>query len=250
MPRPRHPSRSRSQPRSRPSPKAPIAVAVRRAAGTGLREPLSRERIAQAALALIDRVGVEGCSMRRLGAELGVEAMALYHHFPSKGALLDAVLDRLAGEIEVPLRETTAPLPRLRRAIENYFALARRHPRAFVLLATRRFNGDAAFAKYEQILQGFADLGLDARRSAYWFRLLGNYASGSGLADVASRELEPDATPLVLEREPRSVPQSLVAAVAPHLQAARLDAAFAYGLDVLFLALQREVPAPAACDDR
>ena len=55
-------------------------MAVRRAAGTGLREPLSRERIAQAALALIDRVGVEGCSMRRLGAELGVEAMALYHH--------------------------------------------------------------------------------------------------------------------------------------------------------------------------
>ena len=148
------------------------------------------------------------------------------------------------------LRETTAPLPRLRRAIENYYALARHHPRAFVLLATRRFNGDAAFAKYEQILQGFADLGLDARRSAYWFRLLGNYASGSGLADVASRELEPDATPLVLEREPRSVPQSLVAAVAPHLQAARLDAAFAYGLDVLFQALQREVPAPAACDGR
>jgi AcrR family transcriptional regulator len=205
------------------------------------REPLSRERIARAALALIDAVGVAGCSMRRLGADLGVEAMALYHHFPAKGALLDAVLDLLAAEIEVPPPESGAPVARLRTALESYFGIARRHPRAFVLLATRRFNSEAAFAKYEQILQAFAEAGLDAKRSAYWFRLLGNYASGSGLADIASRELEPDATPLVLEHSPQRVAHPHVAAAAPHLQAGRLDAAFGYGLDILFDALAREL---------
>jgi AcrR family transcriptional regulator len=219
---------------------------LQRAPARESREPLSRERIARAALLLIDRAGIEGCSMRRLGSELGVEAMALYHHLPSKGALLDAVNDQLAGEIVVPPRHAGAPLQRLRAAVESYFAIARRHPRAFVLLATRRFNSEAAFAKYEQILEAFADAGLDARRSAYWFRLLGSYAGGSGLSDIASRELESDATPLVLERAPQRIRFPHVAAVAPHLRAARLDAAFAYGLDRLFDALGRELVNPSS----
>jgi AcrR family transcriptional regulator len=56
-------------------------------------EPLDRERIARAALALIDDQGIDQLSMRRLGAALGVEAMALYHYFRNKAELLDGVLD-------------------------------------------------------------------------------------------------------------------------------------------------------------
>ena len=61
----------------------------------GPAEPLTRERIVDTALALIDGTGLDSLSMRRLGAELGVEAMAIYHWFPSKDALLDGVVERL-----------------------------------------------------------------------------------------------------------------------------------------------------------
>jgi AcrR family transcriptional regulator len=66
------------------------------------REPLSQERIATATLKLIDDIGLEDFSTRRLGAALGCEAMAIYNHFASKDVLLDAVVDRLFREVIVP----------------------------------------------------------------------------------------------------------------------------------------------------
>jgi AcrR family transcriptional regulator len=62
------------------------------------REPLTREKIVEKALGILDAEGVEGLSMRRLGEALGVEAMALYHHFPNKDAILDSVLARIIEE--------------------------------------------------------------------------------------------------------------------------------------------------------
>ncbi|MFO1274251.1 MAG: TetR/AcrR family transcriptional regulator [Rubrivivax sp.] len=211
------------------------------------RDPLTRAAIADAALALIDAEGLEALSMRRLGAALGVEAMALYHHFASKGELLDAVQERLLDELDLPPREGLAPLARLRRMITSYRAVAVRHPPAFALLAARRFNTERAFAVYESILEAFADLGLDAAQSARWFRLIGGYAGGAGMADVASRERVADATPLVLQRSPQVVPFPHVRAVAPHLTVERLDAVFEHGLDVLFGALEARLgPASSA----
>ncbi|MEO8452001.1 MAG: TetR family transcriptional regulator, partial [Gemmatimonadota bacterium] len=62
---------------------------------------LTRERILDAALAAVDRDGLEALTMRSLGRELGVEAMSLYHHFPNKARLLEGVVDRVLAEIEV-----------------------------------------------------------------------------------------------------------------------------------------------------
>lgn len=229
-------------PKTRTSPPAAVRTAAPRM-------PLNRERIADAALALIDEAGLEGFAMRPLGQRLGVEAMALYHHFPSKGDLLDAVMDRLLDETDLPPRGEQPALARLRCFVRSYRACAIRHPRAFVLLATRRFNTDRAFALYERVLEAFADLGLDAADSARWFRLIGGFASGAGLAEGASRERIGDPTPLRLEREPASLdPSGLphVRAVAPYLRVDQLDAVFEFGLDVLFAALaQRSAVARA-----
>ena len=202
--------------------------------------------IARAALRIIDEQGLGSLSMRALGASLGVEAMALYHHFPSKGQLLDAVVDLLALEIDLPARDRVLPLVRLRRAIRSYRRIALTHPQAFSLLAARRFNSDTAFAVYERILEGFADIGLDAADSARWFRLLGGFAGGAGMAYVAGLEQGPDATPLRLERDPGRIAHPHVAAVAPHLRLANLDGVFEYGLDVLFEALAQHTQAAAA----
>jgi AcrR family transcriptional regulator len=201
------------------------------------RSPLDRERIARTALAIIDSHGLEGCSMRRIGQELGVEAMALYHHFKSKAALLDAVLELLASEIQIPDHASGPPIERIRLFSRSYRQLAVRHPRAFILLAARRFNTQRAFDVYEQILTMYADCGLAPREQAYWFRLVGGFASGAGMAYVASIERIPDASKLQLQHAPEAIPLPHVSAAAPFLRVDGLEAAFEFGLQVLLDAL-------------
>jgi AcrR family transcriptional regulator len=64
------------------------------------REPLTRERVLEAAVKLADQGGIESLSMRKLGQELGVEAMALYYHFASKDEVLDGSVDLVFSEID------------------------------------------------------------------------------------------------------------------------------------------------------
>src|SRR6266540_6177235 len=60
---------------------------------------LSRERVLQAGLRLVDREGVDALTMRRLGKELGVEAMSLYGHVANKQDLLDGVVECVYAEL-------------------------------------------------------------------------------------------------------------------------------------------------------
>src|SRR5919106_1808418 len=75
-------------------------VTGRRAERRG-RAPLSRERVLRTAIRLADQGGIEALSMRKLGQELGVEAMSLYNHVASKDDLLDGITDLVLSEIEL-----------------------------------------------------------------------------------------------------------------------------------------------------
>jgi AcrR family transcriptional regulator len=175
--------------------------------------------------------------MRRLGAELGVEGMAIYHHFRNKAELLDGVLELLLEELEVPPESEGTALERLRRLFETTRAVAIRHPHAFLLLPTRRFNTAQAFEYYERLLGLFRDAGFDIRESARFWRLLAGYVTGAGLAEIGSRAQQPDATPVKLESffNPERFP--LVTAIVPELRVGNLDAIFAFGMDVIFDAM-------------
>src|SRR3569833_1382774 len=91
---------------------------------------LSREAVAAAALALIDREGIDALSFRRLGQELGCEAMSLYHYFPSKAHLLDAVIDSVFGTLVLPPPDRDW-IGRLRKACRSYRAMALAHPKLY-----------------------------------------------------------------------------------------------------------------------
>ncbi len=80
-------------------------ASVARASVTGAsveRAPLTRERVLEAAIGLADANGIESLSMRKLAAELGVEAMSLYHHVGSKDELLGGILDIVLEQIDLP----------------------------------------------------------------------------------------------------------------------------------------------------
>jgi AcrR family transcriptional regulator len=224
-----------------PSRDASTAGGARGRAATPPRGTLNRDLIAAVALQQVDELGLEALTMRRLGAALGVEAMAIYHHFRNKDELLDALMERMLDEVEVPDDPKIPPLRRLRTCIESYRRLALRHPNAFVLLASRRFNSERAFEFYERVLELLEQAGLDPALSARFFRLMGNYTSGSGLADIASRPRSRGAATLRLERGDIDAWFPRVSAVAPHLRAGNLDAIYDFGMDVIFDAIRRTV---------
>src|SRR2546426_9444378 len=127
------------------------------------RTPLSNERIVAAAVELIDKGGLDALSMRHLGAALGVEAMSLYRHFPSKTALLEGVVGRLLAELLLPV-PGSAPWQELFRALaRDYRQLLLRHPNAIPLLATLQLSNPGALGAAGAVMALLRNAGFDAR---------------------------------------------------------------------------------------
>jgi TetR/AcrR family transcriptional regulator, tetracycline repressor protein len=107
----------------------------------GRRRGLSRARIVDAALQLVDEQGLAAVTMRELGARLGVEAMALYRHVENRDKLFDAVVDRIVNELsnddQVPRRPEHGWRLYLIDVAYGIRRYARAHPHAFPLVATR-----------------------------------------------------------------------------------------------------------------
>jgi AcrR family transcriptional regulator len=99
------------------------------------RHALTRRRILDTALDLVDADGLEALSMRRLGAALGVEAMSLYYHFPSKAALLDGLVATVLGQIPLPEATPTGWEDAVRRGFTDFRRLLLAHPALFPLIA-------------------------------------------------------------------------------------------------------------------
>jgi len=95
---------------------------------------LSRERVVERALELADAEGAAALTMRRLGRELGVEAMALYTHVRSKDDLLSAIGSRILTELEVVPRERPDWRGRIQAVCRAWAALRARHPHCFPLV--------------------------------------------------------------------------------------------------------------------
>ena len=66
------------------------------------REPLTRDRVIEAALRVMDTEGLEAVSMRRVAREVGVEAMSLYHHVEDKEDLLDGICEHVMAGFDFP----------------------------------------------------------------------------------------------------------------------------------------------------
>jgi AcrR family transcriptional regulator len=113
---------------------------------TDRRVPLSRERVLRAAVTLADRGGIEAVTMRRLGQELGVEAMSLYKHVANKDDVLDGMVDLVVGDIDVPPAGTDWKTAMRQRAISAHETLLA-HPWA-ALLVMSRFNIGPGMTRY------------------------------------------------------------------------------------------------------
>ena len=137
---------------------------VARAVGRrpGLRRPgLNRERIAAAAVGLVDRDGLESFGVRRLAAELGVDPMSIYNHIPGKAALLDAISEAVLTEAAVGAGTPPVDWEEIARLMAHgYRDMALRHPRVFPLLTTRSQGSSVALGALEQLSTAMRRAGL------------------------------------------------------------------------------------------
>ncbi|MFE1325441.1 TetR/AcrR family transcriptional regulator [Streptomyces sp. NPDC058741] len=177
---------------------------ARRASDRGRYGRLSRERVLASALDLVDREGLSALSMRRLGAELGVEAMALYRYAASKDALLDGLVEALYLELEQRLgngpergSDWRAGLHRIARA--TYDACLT-HPQAVPLLATRLLavplarRPAAVLRDHERVLALLRDAGFDEAATAAVFRAVTAWVLGYVSVELRPTVDNPDET--------------------------------------------------------
>jgi AcrR family transcriptional regulator len=190
------------------------------------RPPLSCGRIIDAAVRYVDANCLDELSMRRLGGELGVEAMSLYRYFPSKAALLEAVVNHVLSDVVLPSQGGSADWEAEVQAYARSFrTIAREHPNLIVLMATMGRRNRTLASIHDRMVGLWQEAGLDPDAARRTQCTLHGLLTGSSLWDA----------PLA--------PDDDGADGAPAATCATAEADFEFGLGVLLRGLREEVRA-------
>lgn len=218
-----------------------MSAAEQRQVASG--EGLSKQRVVTEAVRLADREGVDGLSMRRLAGALGAGAMSLYHYVASKDELLDAMIDVVFEEIELPPAEADWQSAMRQEAASTRQVLAR-HPWATSLMESRTSPGPANLRHREAVTACLRRAGFSVVMATHANWLLNSYVYGYALQaaslpfdtadelagmvdDVYLPQLPPDEFPYLNE----SAAALLAAGYDPTEE-------FSFGLDLVLAALE------------
>jgi TetR/AcrR family tetracycline transcriptional repressor len=209
------------------------------------RSPLTRDRIVDAALSVMDTEGLEAVSMRRVAREVGVEAMSLYNHVEDKEDLLQAVCDRIMVAFEFPV-ETEDWVETCKAAARSWRKVLRAHPDVMRLFAETHGpspSSPESLKPTEFALRLLRSGGLSDRDTVQAFHVFGGYIQGfvmmesgsiqksqgsDGAFEVPGSELPADVFPVLH-------------AVHRYFADCPADEQFEFGLDLLLRGLRDRV---------
>jgi AcrR family transcriptional regulator len=208
------------------------------------RSRLSRERVLRAAILHADAGGIEALTMRTLAEELGVAPMALYRHIANKDDLVDAMVDVVFSEIDLPASTAGWKTGMRQRAISAREVLSR-HRGAIGLMESRTNPGPANLRHHDAVIGTLRAAGFTIPMAAHAYSLLDSYIYGFALtqmnlpfdtsaevAEVAQNMLQP----FPLKEYP-----NLVEFITEHAMKPGYDYGdeFVYGLDVILDGLEK-----------
>jgi AcrR family transcriptional regulator len=213
----------------------------------GGRRTITRERVLIAAVALADEGGVAALTIRTLAQRLGVKPMTLYYYVANKSEILDAIVDVVFSEIDLP-----EPADDWRAEIHLRATSARRvlrsHSWAIGLLETRTTPGPATLAHHDAMLGTLRGAGFSVQMTAHAYALIDAYVYGFALSEAALPFDGPD----VVEEVAVPIIQSFAAGAYPHLVELTTEHIlqpgydfgdeFGFGLNLILDALSKFLP--------
>lgn len=148
------------------------------------REPLNRERILRAALAVADAGGIGALTMRSLAQELGVKPMTVYYYVANKEEILDEIVDLVFAEMYLPAAGGDWRTEISERA-RSARRVLRRHPWATPLLESRRTPGPATLRHHDAVLGTLRLAGFSLEATAHAYALLDAFVYGHALQEAS-----------------------------------------------------------------
>lgn len=162
----------------------------------------------QAAVRLADTAGIESLSMRRLGQELGVEAMALYNHVDNKEDLLDGMVDVVVGKI-APAADAADWKAALRGRALSGREVLKHHPWAPAVFESRKNATPTMMAYMDTIIAIFREGGFSLDLTHHAFHALGSRMLGFTqelFDDSEGQDTSPEAMALLIQQLSQSYP--------------------------------------------
>jgi AcrR family transcriptional regulator len=162
------------------------------------RSRLSKERVLSAAMAIADRGGLPGLTIRSLAKELGAKPMSVYYYVASKDELLDSLVDVVFEEIELPDPKGDWREEMRRRAVSARARL-KQHPWAIGLLESRTSPGPATLRHHDVVLACLRHAGFSLELTAHAYALIDSYVYGFALQEASLPFEGPDSVGEVAE---------------------------------------------------
>jgi AcrR family transcriptional regulator len=207
------------------------------------KEPLSRERVLQTAIAVADREGIGSLTMRRLAQELGIEAMSLYHYVRGKDDILAGMVDLVTTKI--PLSDAAGDWKgAIRRTAIAEFEILAAHPWAASTILSVKQASEPRIRYMDWILGTLRQAGFSEDVTDLGYHALESHIMGFTLWVVGMNlgtqdELAATATSF-LETFPREEYPYLVEHIHHHLKPRPAgEGSFAFGLDLILDGLER-----------
>ena len=215
-------------------------MASRPGARAAARTPLSRERILRAAIAIADEAGLEALTMRRLGQELGVEAMSLYNHVANKDDVLDGIVDLVLGDIQVPPSGTPWKTAMRERALSAHEILLA-HPWSALQIMSR-FNIGLGMTRYlDATLGRLREGGFSVEGALDAWHTLDSHIYGFTLQELGlpfAPDEAPQVSAEVLGQLDGGAYPHVVEIITHVMQSGRVED-FEFGLDLILDGLER-----------
>ncbi|MFE5486041.1 TetR/AcrR family transcriptional regulator C-terminal domain-containing protein [Streptomyces sp. NPDC056527] len=208
----------------------------------GQRAGLTRQAVLEAALRLVDQEGLKALSMRRLGAELGVEAMTLYHHVPNKTALLDGMIEQVVAEAVPPEFGAGTWREDLSAYAHALVAALGAHPHAAPLLLSRPALTPRNLRTLEAVVEMLHEAGFSLPRTLDVLYSLTSFAVGHAAAHAGRI----DGAGSLASLDPTAYPLLVAAAREAGEDAA--DARFDFALDALLSGFEGELAGASATE--
>lgn len=219
------------------------------------RPPLTRRRVVEAALRLVDQHGADALTFRKLATELGTSPMAPYSYVRNKEELLDLMLDLVLGEIDLSAPRGSDWVGRLRAMFRSYHLVLTAHPGIASVYRERVKIGPNGLRAIDHALSVLREAGFTRAGTVNAFFALFNYTIGFeqiGEVDPADEGLTHDddqgdvhqiVRAFFSALSPDEIPN--IVALAPYLTGPKRGRRFEHGLDLILAGLQAKHAARA-----